>query len=73
MAGQNPIRTCLACQQADDHPRCSHQLPDGRWVDYHFDCCAATGCAHAKKQIKGLTSGAIGDEMRAHLTRVWKD
>lgn len=73
MAGQNPVRTCMICQQEDDHPRCHHQLADGRWVEYHFDCCAATGCEHAKKQIKGLPKGATGDDMRAHLTRDWKD
>lgn len=69
----NPVRPCIACAGEDDHPRCSHQMPDGRWADFHFDCCAAMGCDHAKAQIKGLEKGSIGEDMRAHLIRDWKD
>lgn len=73
MTGPNPVRKCAACLQVDDHPRCSHQLADGRWVDCHFDCCAAIGCEHASRQIEGLEPGSTGDAMRAHLTRHWED
>lgn len=63
----NPVRTCVACLKEDDHPRCSHEMPDGRWADFHFDCCAAMGCSHAQDMTKGLKKGSIGEDMREHV------
>lgn len=63
----NPVRACMSCGQEDDHPRCSHQVPDGRWADYHYDCCALLGCDVASALIKGLKKGSVGEDMRVHV------
>jgi len=62
-----PIRVCLGCEQADDHPRHVVALQDGTDVFWHMDCHAVTGCAVCAKQIEGA-EGATGDTLRTHLT-----
>lgn len=72
----NPVRTCIGCQQTDDHPKHQMVLPDWSSVYWHFDCHASADppCADVcAKQLKGLAKGSIGEDMRAHLIRNRKD
>ena len=63
----NPLRTCIGCEQVDDHPRHVIVLPDGSEVGWHMDCHSlATGCEVCTEQTRGAV-GAKGDELRAHL------
>lgn len=69
----NPVRTCLACGQTDDHPRHVIALPDGNDVTYHFDCCKIVkGCEHCTEALEHA-DGAKGNDLRAHLTRDWEN
>lgn len=63
----NPTRICPACGKEDNHPRCCHQMPDLRWADYHYDCCAPLGCENARLLIADRPDGAIGEAMREHV------
>lgn len=60
------IRSCIACGQADDHPR--HVIAQGdASILWHMDChVIATGCEVCEQQIGGA-DGAQGDELRTHL------
>jgi len=63
-----PVRTCIGCTQADDHPRHVIALPDGSEVTWHMDCHQlATGCEVCTSQIAGA-EGKTGDDLRLHLT-----
>lgn len=63
----NPIRTCLACGQTDDHPRHVIGLPDGNDVNYHMDCCSIVkNCEHCTPVVDS-SDGAKGDDLRAHI------
>lgn len=63
----NPIRTCLACGQTDDHPRHVIALPDGNDVNYHFDCHKiVTNCEHCTPVVDS-SDGKKGDDLRAHI------
>jgi hypothetical protein len=63
----NPVRTCLACGQTDDHPRHVVGLPDGNDVNYHFDCCAIVkGCETCTPTVDSA-GGKKGDDLRAHI------
>lgn len=57
VAMTNPIRFCVACKQADDHPR--HEIAGTNGADsmtdgpMHMDCCAeARGCALCAAQLE---------------------
>lgn len=64
----NPVRSCLACGQEDDHPR--HVVvipPDMAEVPWHFDChVAVTKCPLCVASLKGA-EGKTGDELRNHI------
>lgn len=63
----NPVRTCLACGQTDDHPRHVIALPDGNDVNYHMDCCQIVkGCEHCAAAREG-GEDKKGDELRTHI------
>jgi hypothetical protein len=63
----NPIRTCLACGQTDDHPRHVIGLPDGNSINYHMDCCVVVkNCEHCTASLEG-SNEAKGDDLRAHI------
>lgn len=65
---ENPVRSCIACGQTDNHPRHVVVLPSGDSAAYHMDC-------HARMNppcddCVGLTAaaaGVTGDDFRAHL------
>lgn len=60
-------RTCLGCQQTDDHPKDQVVLADGNSVFWHMDCHAiATGCKSCAAYKDGA-SHLVGDEFRAHI------
>lgn len=64
----NPIRTCIGCTVADDHPRHVIALGDGSEVTWHMDCHKiATGCETCAAQIADAGK-STGDELRLHLT-----
>ncbi len=65
-------RTCIGCQQTDDHPRHVVALSDGSEVTWHMDCHATTGCVPCAE----LNAGAedlTGDEFRAHVLSLGDD
>jgi hypothetical protein len=63
----NPVRTCIGCEQTDDHPRHVVAHPDGSTVTWHMDCHAiASGCDVCRDQT-AAANGVKGDELRAHL------
>jgi Fe-S oxidoreductase len=66
-ADVNPMRTCIGCEQTDDHPRDVVALPDGSEVTWHMDChVIATGCETCKAQLADAGK-AKGDKLRQHL------
>ena len=64
----NPVRSCLACGQEDDHPR--HVVvipPDMAEVPWHFDCHAAiTNCESCTVVVK-TAKGKTGEDLRTHI------
>jgi hypothetical protein len=73
----NPVRTCMGCNQTDDHPRHVIALATGQ-VSYHMDCCvennyhlrygeAVRGCEHCTRTLADAPDGARGDALRAHI------
>lgn len=68
-----PVRWCIACGQADDHPRHAVQLDDGSggFVDWHFDCHAmVTGCPTCSLTVETRPDGATGADFLAHVLDV---
>lgn len=64
----NPIRTCIGCEQTDDHPRHVIAVGDGSEVTWHFDCHRiALGCPSCTAQTEGAEK-LRGDQLRVHLT-----
>lgn len=62
-----PIRPCIGCQQADDHPRHVVILADQTEVPWHMDChVLTTGCELCAQQLAGA-DGATGAALRDHL------
>jgi len=63
-----PLRGCLACGQADDHPRHSVQVDPEHWADFHLDCHAASAppCPECAARIAGA-DGATGADLLQHL------
>lgn len=64
----NPIKTCLACGQTDDHPRHTHVLLDHSEVGHHFDCGARMEppCESCTQRSAG-SAGKTGEAMRQFL------
>jgi hypothetical protein len=63
----NPIASCLACGQTDDHPKHSVAITPVNYVDWHYDCHhAVTGCEICAPIVKSA-KGKTGEELRAHL------
>lgn len=64
----NPMRTCLACGQADDHPRHDHVLPDHSTVSHHFDCGnrMMPPCESCAVRLRSH-DGQNGEQMRRFL------
>jgi hypothetical protein len=65
-------RTCLGCQQTDDHPRHVIALQDGSEVGWHMDCHATTGCESCRAQNEGAEQ-LTGDAFRAHVVSLGDD
>lgn len=70
----NPVRPCIGCGQADDHPRHVVVVASGEEhveVLWHMDCHdLATGCdvCHAQLEgVGGVDGNPKGDQLRAHL------
>lgn len=72
---ENPTSACIGCGAHDDHPKDLVILPGDQVVRWHIDChaLAEPPCPSCTEQLKGLKKGSIGADMRAHLTRSWKD
>jgi hypothetical protein len=61
------LRTCIGCEQTDDHPKHVIALSDGNEVAWHNDCHAiATGCAVCAATA-GSADGLKGDKLREHI------
>lgn len=61
------MRTCIGCEQTDDHPRHVISLADGSEVNWHQDCHAlATGCVACTATV-GTAEGLKGDALREHI------
>ena len=66
-----PVRTCVGCGRADDHPRHVHALPDGTTFGLHMDCCAISKscevCLAQLEGVGGVAKNPKGDALRAYL------
>lgn len=63
----NPVRTCLGCGVADDHPRHVIDLDGVNVTNWHHDChSAVTGCEICAFVVKAA-KGKTGEELRTHL------
>lgn len=66
----NPVRTCIGCEQTDDHPRHVIALTDGSEVTWHMDChWIATGCEVCVQQTSAVQD-LKGDALRQHLVNL---
>jgi hypothetical protein len=60
-------RTCIYCQQEDDHPKHERILPGYVSVYGHMDCCAmATECELCGPVVKAA-DGKRGEDLRDHI------
>jgi hypothetical protein len=64
-----PTRTCIACQQTDNHPKHMVIAPDGSDVVWHMDChkLADPPCAVCMDATTDAPEGAKGETLREHL------
>lgn len=61
------VSTCIACTQADDHPKHIVDL-DGHNVIWHHDChVLVADCDICTAQLADAPEGAKGDDLRTHL------
>lgn len=61
------LRTCIYCNQEDDHPKHEQIHPGMVSVYAHKDCCAQiTDCPLCGPQVAGA-NGKRGDDFRDHI------
>lgn len=64
-----PLRTCAACGQTDDHPRCVVEDGTGADLTYHKDCHRdAVGDMPCHAVLAEGGDGLKGDDLRAFIT-----
>lgn len=64
-----PQRTCIACGQTDDHPRCLVDDGTGADLNYHKDCHRiAFGDMPCHQVLNEGADGLKGDDLRAFIT-----
>lgn len=63
-----PQRTCVVCNQTDDHPRCIVEDSTGADLNYHKDC-HRNAFGEDLPCHAGLDMTLKGDDLRAHIVQ----